>query len=149
MSTRTDNSPAFASSRVLALLVGVAWLAWALLRVLLPQAFGGAVTRAVDVAALAAGGGAVVGLLPVAAMARGGVMSTVWGYFMGAVGRAVIALATLVLASRQDVAIEPMAVALVLIYLPLLGLEAGFVGRYLWRLDDRLRSVGAVVKGNA
>lgn len=123
------------TGRIMAMLLGVAVLMWMGLRVVMPRLFAPDAVHATDVAALAAGGGALVGLLPVSAMARGGVMPTVWGYFMGAAGRALVALVALVVARQRGIHVEPMAVAMMTIYLPLLAIEAGYVGYYLWRLD--------------
>jgi hypothetical protein len=78
----------------------------------------------------------VIGLVPVAMLARGGLMATVWGHFIGAAGRLAVVLLALVLVSRRgDLSIEVMTVALLAAYLPLLAVEASFVGRYLWSLD--------------
>jgi hypothetical protein len=139
---------------------------WLLLRALLPGVFGtgasggaapggaASIRAAVDAGVVAATAGAVIGLVPVAAMARGGVMATVWGYFIGAGGRVVVALAALVLASRSGhLAIEVVTVGLLATYLPLLAVEAGFVGRYLWRLEaargmPSVLVLGASVKGS-
>jgi len=81
---------------------------------------------------------AVVGsLLPVVATQRLGLMAMVHGYFLGTAGRFVFALAVITAFHLLDVASAgPMALTVVLCYLPMLAIEAGMVARHLWQLDD-------------
>lgn len=137
---------ALPAGRIIAVMMAAALAAWLLLRLLLPTWPG----RAIDAGALAAAFAAVAGLAPVAAMARGGVMPVVWGYFIGAAGRVLIAIFALMLAARRtELPVDVMAVALMATHLPLLAVEAAFVGRHLWRCDERPLVPVTPLKGNA
>lgn len=146
MSSDSRRHPAFPTGRIIAALTATVVGVWLLLRLLASAWPAGAI----DAGALAAACAAAAGLLPVAAMARGGVMPIAWGYFIGAAGRVVIAILALLLAARRsDLPVDVMAVALMAAHLPLLAVEAAFVGRYLWRCDERPRVAVTALKGNA
>ncbi len=81
-------------------------------------------------------GSSILGLLPVAVGYRLGVMGTAYGYFIGAGIRVLICILATVMALRSDWAIRAWLTTLMGLYLPLLMLEAGLVGRYLWKLND-------------
>ncbi len=92
--------------------------------------------NAVYLAGVVAWGSAVVGLLPVAALGPLGVMPTVWAYFAGAALRLAACLGVYMLVATQgNTPTVPLAVALAMVYVPLLFVEAAIVGRYLWAKD--------------
>lgn len=114
-----------------ALLMGVvAWL-------IVPAVFGQSSTcrQAILVAATVVWGSALLGLLPVSIACRWGVIPTAYGYFIGAGTRVVICLVTTVVALRLGWPAGPWATTLLGIYLPLLFVEVGLVGRFLWCQD--------------
>lgn len=78
----------------------------------------------------------VLGILPVALLGPLGVMPTIFSYFGGAVVRVVLSLIAAVIAVQgARLPALPVAVALMTMYLPLLFVEAGLVGKYLWSKD--------------
>ena len=78
----------------------------------------------------------VISLLPVVVASSWGLMAAVAGYFAGAALRMIICLAV-VMALVWRAGVDPTAPALMLmsVYLPLMLLEAGLVGQYLWPLQ--------------
>ena len=113
------------------LLFGVAW--WAVTLI-----FGDSpsIHHAIQRAGIVVWGSSILGLLPVMAGCRLGVMGTAYGYFIGAGIRVLICILATVIALRSDWLIRPWLTTLMGLYLPLLMLEAGLVGRYLWKLND-------------
>lgn len=78
----------------------------------------------------------LLSVVPVAAVGRFGVMPAVYAYFFGAAARFVIGLAALaVMVKVMNLPAGPVAVTLAWMYIPLLFLEAGLVGRYIWQKD--------------
>lgn len=78
----------------------------------------------------------VLGILPVALLGPLGVMPTIFAYFGGAVARVVLSLLAAIVAVRlAHLPPLPVAAALMVMYLPLLFVEAGLVGKYLWSKD--------------
>lgn len=83
------------------------------------------------------GGMALLSLIPVAIMGRGGVMPTVIAWFAAMLVRLPGCLILAAIAVRNAwLPGSAMVAALGVFYVPLLLIEAGFVGRYLWRKDD-------------
>lgn len=128
----------FPARLTLACLTPAAVAAGLLAGLVLPMIYGRdpLVGQAVLVMSAAAWASAMLGVLPVALLGPHGVMPTVYGYFIGAALRIVLSLAAGVVAVRVlALPMEPVALTLVGVYLPLLFIEAGIVGRYLWQKD--------------
>lgn len=123
--------------RMLLALTGVALLA-AAPAALIAAGFdhGPGSMRAALTMAVISWGVSVTSMLPVAVLGPLGVMPTIFAYFGGATMRLMLSLAAAV-AAVKFAALPPLAVGLSLtvMYLPLLFVEAGFVGRYLWAKD--------------
>jgi hypothetical protein len=84
------------------------------------------------------GGMALLSLIPVAIVGRRGVMPTVTAWFAATLVRLPGCLILAAVAVRSEWLPGPaMVAALGVFYVPLLLIEAGFVGRYLWRKDDQ------------
>jgi len=97
-----------------------------------------AVSETVGLAVAVVWAASVLGVLPMGVLGPRGVMPTVCGYFFGTGLRLVICFGLFLFVRSKDLfPIEPMAVALVLTYLPLLFIETAVVGRYLWNKDSR------------
>lgn len=78
----------------------------------------------------------VLGILPVAILGPLGVMPTIFAYFGGAAARVVMSLLAAIAAVQvARLPALPVAAALMTMYLPLLFVEVGFVGKYLWAKD--------------
>ena len=78
----------------------------------------------------------VVALIPVAVCGTLGVMPTVYAYFVGMAIRLTICLGTyLVAVTSQFLPAHPVATTFVIFYVPLLFVEVGVAGRYLWSKD--------------
>ena len=83
------------------------------------------------------GGLALLSLVPVAILERRGVMATVVAWFAAMLVRlpaCLIAAAVMVRGGTFDG--RTLAATLGVFYVPLLLVEAGLVGRYLWHKDD-------------
>lgn len=81
---------------------------------------------------------ALAGAAMVAAVASKGAMAVVIAYFGGATVRFMLNLFTVVvLALVLTFDMEVIVVALAVAYLPLLLVEAGLIGWYLWQQDDQ------------
>lgn len=141
--------PAFPLGRAVLCLTAAALPVYALAAWAVPAAFGhppGAL-RAVTVMAVVVWASALAAVVPVSLLGPRGLMPAVWAYFGGAALRIVICLVAAVacvLAARLPAAC--VAVSLVAVYLPLLFIEAGMVGRYVW-LKDRLHAERAAAAG--
>lgn len=124
---------------VLACLTAVTLVATPALAWLGPRLFataGDEAQRAVLVGAVTAFGATALSLVPVAIMAPHGMGPLVGAYFGGALVRlfgcvAVVALAVTV----WELPAGPLVLGLGL-YVPLLLIETGLIGRHLWRKDD-------------
>lgn len=84
---------------------------------------------------------ASLGLILVASVAKQGAMVTTLAYFAGASVRFIgnlLAIAFLVLSREVD--ILTIFIVLAFAYLPLLLVEAGMIGAYLWRQDGAARA---------
>ena len=114
-------------------LVGIGLLNW-----LVPMLFtdGDGARQAVLVGALTAYGVTVISLVPVALRVPQGVMAIVGAYFAGAGLRLIGCIAAIVVAVvGWQLPPGPLVLGLSL-YVPLLFIETGFIGRYLWRQDE-------------
>ena len=81
----------------------------------------------------------LVSLWPVKVLGPKGIIPTVWGYFLGAAVRLLLCLIASVWAvTRFGLHEHQVMVMLVVAYLPLLFVEAAWVGRYLWLKDGLL-----------
>jgi hypothetical protein len=79
-------------------------------------------------------------LIPVAILGPHGVLATVKGYFAGMMVRLPVCLiAALLLHRLAHLPVRPLQIGLAVSYLPLLGVEVGFVARYLWQKDAAWR----------
>ncbi|MEX0653184.1 MAG: hypothetical protein WD534_10355 [Phycisphaeraceae bacterium] len=121
---------------VLAWMTGVAGVIGGGLVWLAPQMFASEdAQRAVMVGGLTAYGVMVVSLVPVALLASWGMMAIVAAYFAGAGLRIVGCLAVVAAALVWwELPAGPLVLGLGL-YVPLLLLETGLIGRHLWRKD--------------
>jgi hypothetical protein len=138
MMTSTAAQPAFPTLRAVAALSAAAGL-------LLAAALGGAalfqpgaadVRQAVWFAAAVGWASALAGLAPVVIAGRRGLMWTVYGYFVGMGLRLALCFgASMVAVHGGWLPGRPTALALAVFYLPLLLVEVGMVGRYLWQKD--------------
>jgi len=130
--------PAFPLARTVGLLAATAALASLATWLILPLFFAGVVTldQTLALCASVVFVSSILGVLPVAMLGPLGVMATVTGYFIGAAVRGLMCLAAVVVAVR-GLRFEPgpVAVCLVVLYLPLLFVEAALVARYLWHKD--------------
>lgn len=89
-------------------------------------------------AGLVVWGSAILALMPVVLLCRRGVMPTVYGYFIGMALRLPLCLSAAIFAAKAGyLPGKPLLVALVIFYFPLLLMEVGLVGRYLWAQDAR------------
>ena len=142
----------FPIGKTAVLLTALAAGAWVVLDKPIGSIYGGGtdVHAAVRMGVVLAWASAVAGVLPVGVLGPSGVMPTVWGYFMGMGLRGSACFAALGWTKWQGGPwpIEPLSVAVVATYVPLLFVEAAIVGRYLWAKDfrprDDQRSLGAV-----
>lgn len=94
------------------------------------------VQRTVGLAVGSVWGASIVAVLPLTLLGPRGVLPTVCGYFIGMGVRLSVCIGVFVwvkVAGRLPP--EPMALALGLAYLPLLGTEMILVGKYLWAKD--------------
>ena len=81
----------------------------------------------------------LLGVLPVAILGHRGLMPAVWGYFIGMALRFPLSFAfylIAVIAWRWPG--NPVVFALALSYIPLLFVEVGIVGRYIWQKDGAI-----------
>lgn len=79
----------------------------------------------------------IAGLLPVSLGASGGVNRIIAGYFVGTGLRLVVCAALVGLAlALLDIDLQPLLLTVTGFYVPLVLVEAGMIGRYLWRLDE-------------
>lgn len=119
----------------LGMVLGLSLLAWRLL----PLFFGDQPTdRSVLAAGLLSLATGMVAILPVAILAKRGLMPMVYGYFIGASLRMILALAGvvwLVVGERYPAMV--LVAAMMTIYPLSLLLEAGMVGRSLWSAKSR------------
>ena len=142
-----DRQPAFAAFVALISMTLLAGALYGLCVWLVPDFFAdpGRAVSAVAPMAAVVWLSCLLSLGPVIVLGSRGVGPTVWAYFVGAAVRVVICLmAAVVLVKRLAYPLEPVMITLVMLYLPMLFVEAGFVGRYLW-LKDHLR--GAKPRG--
>jgi len=116
------------------LIVVIAWLA--------PRLAGDAADaqgarRAVWVLGCLVWASALLSLAPVWALGPRGVMATAYGYFGGAALRLILCLGGgIAIGKALDVSTQVVIVALAGVYVPLLMIEVGFVGRYMWLKDS-------------
>lgn len=90
----------------------------------------------INLAGVAVWAASIVGVIPVALLGKQGVMATVAGYFVGTGIRLALCLGLcMAVVSRDLLPVGPMAVVLVMMYVPLLFVETALVGRYLWAKD--------------
>lgn len=88
---------------------------------------------AINAAAIVVWISTLLSILPVAAAWRAGLMPIVYAYFVGASVRIVLVLvATAAALKLADLPELPWVATLFAIYLPLLFIEVGLVGKYLW-----------------
>ncbi len=93
-------------------------------------------TRGLLLAAAVSWIAALLALAPVTLLGPLGVMATIWGYFIGAGGRIVLCvLAGAMLVKLAHLPAKSVMLTLVVMYLPLLMVEASLVARYLWLKD--------------
>ncbi len=89
---------------------------------------------------------AMLSLVPLFILAPRGVMPTVTGYFIGSGIRLVLCLgAAVYLCMFRDQPAIPTGLSMVTVYVPLLFVESGLVGRYLMQLDKSPKRKDAVV----
>jgi hypothetical protein len=146
MSSSTRQPP-FLAGRAALILSGAAALillaSWLVIRslfsgdrMLLTTLFYGA--GAVWVAAL-------LGIVPIAILGPRGVMPAVCAYFIGTGLRLVLVMGLAMVAVHSgSLPGRPMAIVLSAFYLPLLAIEVGLVGRYLWQKDFLGRKDGGI-----
>ncbi|MBI1337489.1 MAG: hypothetical protein GC164_11060 [Phycisphaera sp.] len=78
----------------------------------------------------------LLALLPVYLLGPMGVMPTVAGYFMGMGLRMVLCLGSFLVARyTTKLPMQPIALTMAVMYVPLLFVEVSLVGRYLWAKD--------------
>ncbi len=78
----------------------------------------------------------VITLLPVGLVGSRGVMPTVYAWFGGMAVRLPAALVASIAMQRfYELPVNAVFASLAVYYLPLVMIEAGLVGRYLWRKD--------------
>lgn len=137
--------PAFPLSGAVAALSGAAVVAGAGAWVGVPIVLGASARPVILPVATLAWVTAVLAVVPVALLGRLGVMATVYAYFLGAAARVALCLGGgAVMVRAFDWSALPAAVTLMIVYLPLLFIEAGLVGRYLWTKD----SLAPIADGN-
>lgn len=78
----------------------------------------------------------ILSIAPVALLGAHGVMAAAYGYFIGMAIRLPLCLAGVIILNRRaDMPANALVAALAMSYLPLLAIEATFMGRYLWNKD--------------
>lgn len=79
----------------------------------------------------------ILAVVPVAVLGPAGVLPAVWGYFIGSALRLLICLVSFGLLTKWTGLLpgKPMAIAMVMMYVPLLFVEATLIGRYVWAKD--------------
>lgn len=135
-SQRQPAFPVFSTAAIISLVAGGLYL---VSRGLVNNFFGssGPVGLAVGIMALVVWVGAVLALAPVATLARRGLRRLITGYFVGMGLRVVLSLAgAYVCIAYLNLPPGPVALTLVAMYLPLLFVETGCIGRYLWPLGS-------------
>jgi len=146
-----NNQPGFPLAQSAACLTATAAVclagAWGVITMLyrdIPDA-----TAAVCLAGTVVWGASILGMIPVALLGKQGVMATVGGYFTGMGIRLALCLGLyMVVASRDSLRAEPVAVVLVMMYVPLLFVETALVAKYLWAKDFLSAGTGIGTSGS-
>jgi hypothetical protein len=146
--TTRQPQPAFPLLKTLITLSGVALVLFGLCAWAIPAVFGHPPRALAGVTAMAAvvAFSLLLSVLPVGLLGSWGVMATVYGYFFGAAARFVICIvAGFVLVKVQGLPAAPVMVTMPVMYLPLMFIETGLVGRYLWKKDSLPKGADANV----
>ena len=79
----------------------------------------------------------IASIHPISVTAKAGATMAAAGALVGMAIRLTIAIAFIVVASFTDkLAVQPVALAIVIAYLAMLAVETAVVGRFVWQLDD-------------
>lgn len=79
---------------------------------------------------------AVVSICPMRVLGSMGPSAVVWGYFAGTAARIILSVGACAWAIiKLGLPAQGVLLVLVGLYLPVLFLEAGYIGRHLWRMD--------------